>query len=148
MKNLQLTKWLCIILIIALLPPIGSLVKEIFFTSVSDDGSLSAVLFFLFFSAFNYFITIRYCNRLINKRSIKKGKNNFLFFLIMSVITFACSALTFVLFSFGFYEMAISGKNFPPLNGILDKMIFAGFLFYGLVGPVVFLCKSVFVNRC
>lgn len=152
MKNPIITKLLCVLLMLALLTPIGSLIYEIFFHTDSDDGSLSTFLFFLCFCFINYIITFRYCNRLVSPLRSELRRSKLLFFLVMSTITFLCSVFTLMLIGYGFYELAQEGKSSPSLNGIVDLMIFVGLTIFALMGPIVFLMqlqirKSLILNE-
>jgi hypothetical protein len=138
MKNLQLTRALCVLVIIALLTPIGSLVNDTFFTSSHEKTILAIILFFLLVSLVNYSITIRYCSQLIKQHIRETEKSKFIFFLIMSIVTFLSSVCISFFLGRGLYEWIKVDKSYPLLNNITDITTFIGLIFFALLGPIIF----------
>ncbi len=137
MRNPRTIKLICIILLVSLIAPILSLGEEVLFTDVRDDGTVSAVLIFLIFSVICYFITIRYCNRLILNNHFS-SRYRFVFYLILCIITFICTLFAFGGSIYGFYDSYRENRDNFSNRQVEFYLILFGIFVYSILGPLMF----------
>lgn len=145
MKNPQVTRWLCVILIIALMSPIGSLAYELTYTG--DDGGLSFILMMLVFSVIHCLVTIRFCNRLIQMKFQHSKNGRYLSYLVMAVVSFLFSCFFLSIFSYDLVSQQMSGNdiflNVSSMN-LMDLLTVIGLVIYSLLGfPLFFMQLKV-----
>lgn len=145
MKNPQITRWLCVFLIITLLSPIGSLTYELIHTG--DDGGLSFVLMMLVFSVINYLFTIRFCSRLLQLKLQYSKKGKYISYLVMTVVSVLFSCFFLSIFSYDLVSRKMNGNDsFLSVSNmdLMDLLTVIGLIIYSLLGlPVFFMQLNV-----
>ena len=137
---LILAKSACILLIIAFLTVLMIMTNDIFFNSGNVNRIVFVVLLWTLTSLSSYFVTVRYCNKIIGEDGLRLPWGKATTFLVLAIIAFGFSTFVLILLvieilSGGFSDVIRMIVDNPSIKEIV---IFFSSLIIAVFGPITF----------